>query len=218
MTTDLESKQAALRQLEESISDTNQQLDACPDVSEEILVVTQRISDADIVHKSIEPWIAWDRAMLEKKTTHEAIQELTSKLKTLESEEKKLLADSGIPVEGLSFSEDGEPLLNERSLSVASGREKIDMAVTVAMAAGQLLKVCLLDEANDLDDDALELLDERGKALGFQLWIARIAKEGGGEIVVEDGVARSAEKKGDILRLTEPAPRFEDEDVDAITK
>jgi hypothetical protein len=183
---------ARIKSLQYTIELRKVQLEKFPDVSEEVDASRARIDEADGINKQLEPWKAWDHAMAEKKVTHEAIQELTSKLKTLESEERKLLADSGIPVDGLSFSEDGEPLLNGLPLSVASGRERVMFFVQMAFAADPDLRVCLLDdEGNSLDLDGMEELDRLAKSKNFQVFICRIGLEGSGEIVVEDGVARN---------------------------
>ena len=119
---------------------------------------------------------------------------LTKELKEQKSEEVKLLDEAGIPVKGIGFDEEGNPQLNGRSLAVASGRERIEVAVTVALAADPEIRVCLVDEANDLDLEALESLDALAKEHQFQIWVVRIGLEGDGEIVCEDGVAKDREE------------------------
>jgi len=59
-----------------------------------------------------------------------------------------------------------------------------------------------LSGINDIDLDGLEELDRLAKAHGMQVWAARIGLEGPGEIVVEDGEARSHgadSTQGDLL-------------------
>ena len=107
----------------------------------------------------------------------------------MEAKERALLADAGIPVEGLSFDEEGEIILNGRPLAVASGSEKIQMAVDVAVAADPDLKACLVDEANDMDLEMMEALYERALATGFQIFVCRIGLEGKGHVEVVDGCA-----------------------------
>jgi len=162
-----------------------------PDRYDAIQECKGRITEASNQDQALRPWTRWEEAREELEKVQDTIDELSAQIEKNDAAQARLLADSGIPVEHLTFSDEGEPLLNEHPLAVASGREKIDMAVNVAMAADPDLKICLLDEANDLDEDALELLDKRAKKEGFQIWLARISKEGGGEIVVEDGVAES---------------------------
>lgn len=195
----LESARAILPRLQEAAkeaakaSDTARRAwDVTTDPSDEIAAVEARISEADAVNAALEPWREYDRAVREGKEAAKKADELTHELNSLRARESALLAQVGIPVPGLSFDDDGTPLLNGLPLEVASGAEKIEMAVAVAIAANPDLRVCLVDEANDMDMEMLAALDARAKEHGFQVWVCRIGLEGAGEIVVEDGEATTA--------------------------
>lgn len=177
---------------EEEAADAVPVPDLPADVSEEMEAVQQKLSLASLVERAIEPWRRWESATAELKALDEQEENLTTELGSLRRRESELLEKAGIPIAGLSFSEKGEPLLNGRPLALASGRERIDFAVQVALAADPDLRVCLVDEANDLDLDALEQLDALARAHAFQVWVVRIGLEGPGEITVEDGEAIGA--------------------------
>ncbi len=166
--------------------------EAVTDPSAEIEAITDRLSEADIVNARLEPWKRWDTAAKELADATELVEEATLQLKDVKADEAKLIAEAGIPVEGLSFDENAQPLLNGRPLVVASGAERISLSVAVAQAVDPELKVCLVDEANDLDLEALEALDQAAKDSGFQVWACRLGLEGEGEIIVENGYAKSA--------------------------
>lgn len=163
-------------------------------VDPDIEAVHERIAAADQVNASLEPWKAWERAQAELAEATAKVDEFTADMDRLKAHERKLIAEAGIPVPGLSFDpETGEPLLNERPLSVASGAERIRMAVAVAVAVNPQLRICLVDEANDLDLDALEELGRLAKEHDFMVWACRIGIEGPGEIEVQDGEALSVD-------------------------
>ncbi len=162
---------------------------ALPDPTSEIEQVQERLQAASAVAAKIEPWNRWESAVNEMDELAGKEEELTTQLQALKRREAQMLEQAGIPIPGLTFSDSGEPLLNGRSLALASGRERIEVAVAVAMAANPDLKICLLDEANDLGLKDLERLDELAKQHGFQIWACRIGLEGPGEIVVDDGEA-----------------------------
>lgn len=165
-----------------------------PVVVDEIEAVTARISQADEVAAVLRPWMTWDEAQVEFAAATDTVAGLTEQLKALREQERKLLAESGLPVEGLTFDEEsGEPLLNGRPLAVASGAERIRMAVAIAIAANPQLRVCLVDEANDLDLEALEALRALAEEHDMQVWACRIGLESRGEIVVADGIAKSVD-------------------------
>lgn len=163
-------------------------------VEADIEAVHDRIAAADATNAALEPWKAWERAQQELEAATDFVEELTTRMGRLAEQERTLIAEAGIPVQGLSFEpETGEPLLNGRPLAVASGAERIRLAVAVAQAADPELHICLVDEANDLDLEQLQELDRLAREYGFQVWGCRIGLEGPGEILVEDGEARSAE-------------------------
>lgn len=160
-----------------------------PDPSAEMEQVRARINEADRIRDALEPWRRWDEAQAELEEAEVAIDDLTSAMDELEREEAELIANAGIPIEAIGFTDEGEPLLNDRPLEVASGAERIQMAVRVALAANPDLRICLVDEANDIDLEGLEELDRLAEEHGFQVWAARIGLEGPGEVVVDDGEA-----------------------------
>lgn len=167
--------------------------EALPDPSADIESVHARISEADAVNASLEPWRTWDRAQQELAEATEKAEAFTTDMDKAKTHERKLIADAGIPVPGLSFDADtGAPMLNGRPLEVASGAERIRMAVAIAVAVNPQLRICLVDEANDLDLDALAELGRLAEEHDFMVWACRVGLEGAGEIVVEDGEAVSA--------------------------
>lgn len=168
-------------------------LAAFPDPQVEMDEIQDRIAEADHVRASLKPWEDYEAAQQRLEEASQTEDELTLELNKIRVRKERLLQEAGIPIEGLSFGEDGEALLNGHPLSVASGREKIEMAVQVAIAANPDLRVCLIDEGNDVDLDGLKRLDELAKAHKFQIWMARIDLEAPGEIVVLDGIALDAQ-------------------------
>ena len=163
---------------------------AIPDPAEELDQVRARIEASSEVDAAIEPWRAWDRSRAELEEATRAVDALTEVMGQLEVRERDLVHSAGIPLPGLSFADDGALLLNDLPLEVASGAERIELAVRVALEVDPELGIALIEEANDVDLEGLEKLDALAREHGFQLWAARLGLEGDGEVVVEDGVAR----------------------------
>jgi hypothetical protein len=168
---------------------------ATPDPGELIRGLETRLGEADAVNVSLEPWREYDRVQAEAMVARKTIGAAAEQLAEITATEQSLLAGAGIPAEGLSFDpETGDPLLNERSLAVASGREKAELSVDLAFALNRDLRVALLDEANDLDATGLEAMHNRAVAKGFQIWACRIHDEGPGvTILISDGEGRIQE-------------------------
>lgn len=187
---DLAKSVAEGEQMEQSIAEATATWQKLPDPTEEIEAVKARIAAAEDVERALRPWEAWDRAQSEVEQARTKEAELNAELEEFDRRERELVASAGLPIDGLTFTEDG-PQLNGRPLSVASGAERIRLAVGVALAANPELRIALVDEANDIDPEGLEELDALAKDHGYQVWACRIGLEGPGEVVVEDGEAVS---------------------------
>lgn len=168
------------------------ELDAMPDPADAIQAVQVRISGAEAVQRALKPWESWDDAQVLLAKATDQVADLTRQIKDLQAEEHRLIAEAGIPVRGLSFDEEGAPLLHGRPLELASGGERIELAVDVALAVDPELRVALVDEANDLDLEALDRLRRRAEQHDFQIWLCRIGLEGAGEVRVLAGEAVTA--------------------------
>lgn len=161
-------------------------------IQAEIEAVTDRISRAGAIDRSLDPWKQWDDAKARLSVANAQLAVLNARMDEAEAERLKLIEAAEIPVDGVSFEPDGTPLYRGRPFELASGGERIDLAVDVVTAACPPLRLCLIDEANDLDLDAIERLHIRAVERGFLVLACRIGLEGPGEIVVENGEARSA--------------------------
>ena len=173
----------------------NRAFEELDDPSAAIKAVQERLASAVEVELQRGPWVRHAEAMEELEDVKMKEARLTDGIKAIKAAEGRLLKESGIPIEGLGFDDSGAPLLNGLSLEVASGRERIEVAVRVALAADPKIRVCLLDEANDLDLEALAGLEQLAIENDFQIWCVRIGLEGPGEIVVEDGVAMTPKEE-----------------------
>jgi hypothetical protein len=189
-----EAGRAKLARLEQDLDRKAEALCSMSDYSEAIRAVQSHIADAQAINEQLKPWDRWDKAQQDYEEATSQYALLTEEIEGYDRAKAALLANSGIDIPGLSFDDEGAPLLNGLPLAAASGKERIDLAVAVAFKANPRLRIALLDEANDLDLPALERLDQLAKQHRFQLWCVRIGLEGAGEIVVEDGFARTREQ------------------------
>lgn len=149
----------------------------------------EKISGADKINAELAPWEEYDRGQVELKEAVSASKKFTAQIDELDAEKKTLLGNLSIGVEGLGFDEAGSPTLNGHPMDQASGRERVEVAVGVAMAYDPPLKICLVDEGNDLDAEGLIALDALAKEHRFQIWLCRIDEGNPGEVVVDDGQA-----------------------------
>jgi len=162
-----------------------------PDVSAEIAELRDKIADANEVEDRLAVWLAYEREVQAGAEAKEKAAQLTQQIEECQAERRELVAGLESPVPGLSFDDQGEPLLKGRPLFEASLSERMMFGADVVFAVQPQLRVLLVDQGEALDADSLAQLQERAKAGGFQVWFCRIRDDEGTEVEVLDGVALS---------------------------
>lgn len=135
--------------------------------------------------------------------------ELTTKIADIDKQIVGLLTDSdlGEAVKGLSIV-DGVLHHNGVPFTQASGMRRLELSCMVGMAGNPKLRVITIDEADQLDDEAVNRLLELAKKHDYSVWMTSIRIPGKTDddkyfVDLEDGV--DADNKPDIegaARLT----------------
>ena len=118
---------------------------------------------------------SFDEAGEETQAAREAKAEwdrLTSLIEALRAKPQQLLAAAHPPIEGMGV-EDGAVTINGRPLADHSDGERLDLAVQIAEALAGELKLVLVDGAEALDPERLEMMLTRLEAKGFHAVVAR---------------------------------------------
>lgn len=136
---------------------------------------------------------AFDRAERHQqaRAAHEAadqtFRDRKQALEDLENAHKKQLAESNLPIPGLSWKGSGF-YLNDIPLSQASTRDKIFVAWQLAMAENPTLPVVFVDDANVLDEDAQKYIVELSHKHDAQTLIVFVGENvPDAQIVIRDG-------------------------------
>lgn len=184
---DLKGMEKDKAEVEAAIDKIQEELAEQPDVEGQIEEVQARIEQAEEVQELREPWNEYERAQEQLETVEAKVKELTEAIEGTREKRHELIAQADFPVDGLSFSEEGDVLLNDLPLEQASGRERIELGVTAALAHNPRLRTVLVDEGNDLDLEGMEQLYQLAEEHELQLVVARLGLEGAGELEVVDG-------------------------------
>lgn len=123
------------------------------------------------------------------KQLEEQVEQQTELLGKIEQQKLKLLADIGLPVEGLGLSKEGITL-HDVPFAQASAAERLRVALALAMAASPNLDDIWIRDGALLDDDSLAAVAEQAAAAGRRLWIERVGDRDPGAIVIQDGAIR----------------------------
>ena len=113
--------------------------------------------------------------------------DLLKQMKAVEQEKADALAESNMPVEGLSVDEDGV-IYNDLPLKDGTNHTKqLEVCIKIGMAMNPKLRVVLIREGSLLDDENLAMIAKMAAESDYQVWIERVDTSGKVGVVIEDG-------------------------------
>lgn len=104
----------------------------------------------------------------------------------LRAEKAAAIARAPMPIEGLSFGEDGL-IYGTTPLAQASSAEQLRVSVAIAMKLNPTLRVLRIKDGSLLDPTSLALVAEMADAEDYQVWIERVDVSGTVGVVMSDG-------------------------------
>lgn len=116
--------------------------------------------------------------------------QLTAQMERRNEEKDAALAAAKMPVEGLSFNEEGV-WFNGIPLGQLGEAEQIRVSCALAMASAPALRCVPIAHGESLDDQSLALLETMAEENDFQIFMARVDTTGKVGIVLEDGMVQA---------------------------
>ena len=111
---------------------------------------------------------------------------LTTQLAELDAWKANHLAAAKMPVEGLSFDDDGL-LLNGVPFAQASGAERLKVSLAIALAQNPQIRVIRITDASLLDGANRQVVEEMARQADAQVWLEVVGDGGPLAIHIEDG-------------------------------
>ncbi|WP_426734462.1 hypothetical protein [Glutamicibacter sp. 2E12] len=118
--------------------------------------------------------------------TAEQAKALTQKIADIDKKKSDGLAAANFPVPGMSFDDEGV-LLHGRPFRKASTREQTIASARLIIASKPELKVMIIRNGSDLDNDGIQELQNLGDENGFQIWVEFVDESGEFGWTIEDG-------------------------------
>lgn len=113
-------------------------------------------------------------------------QEKTEAIRMLDEEREKRLAAADMPIDGLSFMDDGL-VYNGVPFSQCSGAEQLRVSVAMGLALNPDLRVLLVRDGSLLDEDSMRMLAELAEKAQAQVWLERVGDGDECTVIIEDG-------------------------------
>jgi DNA repair exonuclease SbcCD ATPase subunit len=133
---------------------------------------------------------------------------LTASIQDIDAEKRAIITGAKLPVEGLSFTEDGVTVDGIPFTDCAESL-KLRIATGLAMALNPTLRVIRITNGHALDSESMEVLRELAEDRGYQVWVERIEDKTEGSLVIVDGlVAGYIGEDGEIVGTELQADEF----------
>lgn len=186
---------AESKKLADSIQDPKAQLEE----------LKTKIQDAEGINAKVREKRRYNEILAEGKKARETLDGWDVKVKALRDERAKALTEAKFPVDGLAVDEAGGVTFKGVPIEQCATSEKIRIGLALA-SANDKMKVILIREGNDLDDDAMAAVLDFAKQNEIQIWIERIHAPEGGEgqtaVIISNGSNIGAEDAdGDHTKL-----------------
>ncbi len=114
-------------------------------------------------------------------------RKLDGELRRLKEKREDMLAAAEFPLPGLGFDENGVTI-DGHPFKQASAAQALKTSLAMGMAMNKKLKVILIRNGSDLDDDNLKVVAEMAAAEGYQVWLERVGKGDECSVIMEDGL------------------------------
>lgn len=111
---------------------------------------------------------------------------LSSKIESLDKEKAQMIEDAVMPIDGLSFNEDGV-LFNDIPFQQLSSAQQLKISMAMAMAMNPEMRIIRIANGSLLDSKSMAVIKEMAGEKDFQVWIEVVDESGEVGIYIEEG-------------------------------
>jgi DNA repair exonuclease SbcCD ATPase subunit len=155
--------------------------------------IRQRLAELDTTNAAVRAKQQRARITGELETARKASGDLTRSLDAIADRKAKATAEAAMPLEGLSFDEDGV-IYQGVPFAQCSAAERLRVSIAIAMALNPKIRVIRITDGSLLDTENLALIEQMAGEHDFQVWIERVDETGTVGITIEDGAVVGAEE------------------------
>lgn len=153
--------------------------------------IRAELSNAAEINRQAQAWVDKQAAeqYLAQATSRAAA--LNDQIDELDKKKAELIRSAPLPVDGLSFDEDGV-LYNGVPFGQSSAAERLRVSVAMAMAMNPDVRVICVRDASLLDDESFAMLVKMAEEKDYQVWYEQVGNDGGPMgVVIEDGMVKA---------------------------
>ncbi len=128
-----------------------------------------------------------DRLQAELTEASDEAEAMTERLDALREQRIEMIAAADMPLDGLSFSDDGEVSYNGLPLDQASSAEQLMVSLAMGGALNPELRVLFVRDGSLLDSESMGIVETWAEGEDYQVWCELVDETGDIGIVIEDG-------------------------------
>lgn len=147
----------------------------------------QRIRDLEQTNGKVRRNKEIDRHVADLTNYRRKAETLTDRLSAIERQKKEMIAAAKFPVAGLGLSDANEVTFNDIPFDQVNTADQLRVSVAIGLVLNPKLRVLMIHQGNDLDDDNLKLVAEMAAVADAQIWIERVSTSGEVSLILEDG-------------------------------
>ena len=154
------------------------------------------MANADETNKQVRYMKEKATLVAEYITLRKQSEDLTIEITDIDKSKEWIIQHADMPIEGLSFNEDGL-MFNGINLDDCSSAEKLIVFLSISVGTHDQtkgLKVMLLQHGNNLDSKSMKFVEDFCTSHGYQTWIEMVADEPTGTgIFIEGGEIKNGD-------------------------
>lgn len=150
----------------------------------------EELQRAQITNREIARRTLQEGILTELRTAEREAADRSRSIEDRQERKRTALAGAKMPIEGLTFDEDGVFYRSVPILQLGEA-EQIRLGVGLAMASNPKLRAVPIAHGESLDDDSLALIEKMAEENNFQIFMARVDSSGKVGIVLADGKVES---------------------------
>lgn len=128
----------------------------------------------------------WNLVANEVENLEEKSEDLTRQIKDIDEEKEQILANSSLPIEGLSLDEDGV-FFEGIPFDQCASSKQLRVSTAMGMAMNPDLRVLLIRDGSLLDEENMQILSDMADEQGFQIWVEVVEETDRCQVIIEDG-------------------------------
>lgn len=189
-TEEIQRYEAALAELKLSLKGVMDEAGALQPRLVDPAPLREQLAGASAINEQARQWQQRQQVAEQHRASEHKAAELSTSIEQLDAAKQELIAAAAMPVEGMSFDEEGV-LLDGVPFSQASAARRLRTSVQMAMTMNPKLRVIRVVDGSLLDSRSMQLLSEMAAEHDYQVWVERVGQDSTIGITIEDGKVQS---------------------------